>query len=120
MTGAERLTLDRVLTEVINLRREVSGEITGLRTEVNTHFEKLDGHLTNQDSRLRLVEIYTATVKTADDERLRFNNEKAVEAADSRVGKRWLIGTMIAVTSIIVGILTFVIPFILRVLFPPY
>lgn len=107
MTGTERMTVDRVLTEIINMRRDVNVEIGVLRAESSGHFERIEQHLTNQDDRLRVVEVVTSRQQALDDARHQ-------DAIESRVSKRWIIGLgvsiVIATVSSIVAVVGMALP----------
>jgi len=113
MTGRELLTVERVLAELLSLRRDVTAEIGGLRTDVNTHMNKIDIHLDNQDARLRFVEVASAVVKASDDERQKAQDDRANLVTEGRVTKRWIIGTMLTVVTVLAGLITFLLRYVL-------
>jgi len=102
MTGQERVTVEKVLLELSDMSREIRADITSLRTEHGSRFDKLDDHLSGQDTRLRKVENFALSAEAV-----------ARSRALTGVTRKWVVTTLVASLSVMVTVIIFLLRFIM-------
>ena len=102
MTNSERVTVEKVLLELSDMSREIRADITNLRTENITRFDKLDDHLSGQDTRLRKVENFALSAEVV-----------ASSRAATGVTRKWVVTTLVASLSVMVTVIIFLLRFIM-------
>ncbi len=100
-TNGERVTL----RDLMDLTNTVHDDIGELRTSMLSRF---DSHST----RLRHVEEAAMDAKVA----ATVAKDIATIRNDDRIGKRWVVTTMIAAVTIIVGIVNWAVPAVIKLI----